>query len=116
MKIVAVVVLALLVSAPARAEETAFRTTLVAAVVAHAMDLAETEHCLGAGKCTEVNPWLARFESPSGFAAAKMTVACLSLWATAKLHENHPTLAMWTNLAVASGFSAIAMHNARQVR
>lgn len=90
-----------------------FRASLVAAVVAHSADLSETQNCLGSGRCKEANPWLARFKSPSGFAVAKMTVASLSLWGTAKLHESHPRWAIAVNVAQAVGFSVIAARNAR---
>lgn len=110
------VIVVLLIAHAARAEDRIFRASLVSAVVAHGMDLAETQHCLGAGRCRELNPWLARFDSPSGFAIAKMGVAAGSLWATAKLHETHPRWALLANLAQTAAFSAIAIRNARVSR
>lgn len=107
------VVFVLLIAHAASAEDKLFRATLVSAVVAHGMDLAETQRCLGAGRCRELNPWLARVESPSGFAIAKMGLASGTLWATAKLHELHPRLAILANVAQTVTFSWIAVRNAR---
>lgn len=102
-------------TSPARAQEhqTAVRASMVAAIVAHSMDLAETEHCLGAHKCTEMNPFLVRFTSPSGFAVAKMGVASLTLWGVAKIAELKPRLAILVNCVTAGAFAGIAVHNAK---
>lgn len=90
-----------------------FKLTLVLAMAAHGADLASTEYCLGAGRCREANPWLARFNQPAQFGAAKMGVAGLGAWGSVKLHETHPTLAIVLNLAQAGAFAAIAAHNGR---
>ncbi len=117
MRITAVLILLLLCASTARAQsQTAFRASLVAAVAAHGADLAATENCIGAGRCTELNPFLLRFAQPGVFGAVKMGVAGLSLWATAKIYESHPTLAVWLNVAQCAGFSAIAIRNARVIR
>ena len=108
--------LLVLLAAPVSAQDPFFRTSLVSAVVAHSMDLAETQRCLGSGRCREMNPWLLRFDSPSGFAVAKMSVASASLWATAILHETHPRLAILANVGQTVAFSWIAVRNARQGR
>jgi len=101
----------------AHAQDTAFRVSLVAAIAAHGADLAGTEHCLGAGRCTELNPWLARFNQPGMFGASKMAVAALSLWGTTKLKDaGHPKLAIAANVGQAISFSLIAWHNARVSR
>lgn len=89
------------------------KLTMVSAIAAHGADLASTENCLGAGRCRELNPWLARFEQPAIFGAAKMGVAAGSLWGTAKFAESHPKLAVLANVAVSVTFSGIAIHNAR---
>jgi hypothetical protein len=94
-------------------EDTAFRASMVAAVVAHAADLSVTQRCLGSGRCREVNPWLGRFQQPIPFAVAKMTVASLGLWASAKLHERHPRWALALNIGVAGAYTAITVHNSR---
>ncbi len=93
-----------------------FRASMVAAVVAHSMDLAETQRCLGAGSCREVNPWLGRFDSPSGFAVAKMSIVAAQLWLVAKLHEGKPKTAIVINVATTALFAGIAAHNARVSR
>ena len=112
----ATVVIVLLCASSAHAQDALFRASLVSAVVAHSMDLAETQRCLGSGRCTEANPWLARFQSPSGFAIAKMGLASGTLWLTAKLHETHPRWALVANFAQTATFSAIAIRNARVSR
>jgi hypothetical protein len=85
-------------------EDTAFRASMVAAVVAHAADLSVTQRCLGSGR---------RFQQPVPFAVAKMTVASLGLWASAKLHERHPRWALALNIGVAGAYTAITVHNSR---
>jgi hypothetical protein len=90
-----------------------FRISMVAAVAGHGADLGITENCLGAGRCREMNPWLARYDNAAVFGAAKMTVAGLALWATSKLHDTHPTLATIFNFAQAGAYVAIAARNTR---
>ena len=87
------------------------KLTLIASLAAHGADLAETEHCLGAGKCHEMNPALARFHSPSAFGAAKIGVASLGAFGSMKLQENHPKLAILLNVSVTGAYSYIAYHN-----
>ena len=103
---------------PARAQESSdipFRISLVAAVSAHGADLATTEYCLGAKRCTEINPWLTRFSTQPGvFGATKMGIAALSLWGVAKIRESNRPLAIIVNFGMAAGFTAIAIHNSRQ--
>ncbi len=111
------VLLVLAPAAEAQEPDVAFRVSLATAIVAHSMDLAETMHCRGAGVCREANPLLARFESPSGFAIGKMSIASLSLWLTAKLHEDgHRRLAYTLNVAQTVGFTWLALRNARVAR
>lgn len=90
-----------------------YKLSLVFALSAHGADLASTEHCLGAGRCREMNPALARFTQPAIFGAAKMGVAGAGLLGTHELHTNHPKLATVLNLAVGAGFSAVAYHNTK---
>lgn len=110
------VVLVLLCAHAASAEDKLFRASLVSAIAAHGADLATTEHCLGSGRCRELNPFLLRFEQPAVFGAVKMGVAGLSLWATAKLHDSHPRWAIAANVAQTVGFTWIAVRNTRAVR
>lgn len=106
--------LCLLVSVPAHAQDTTFRISMVTAMAAHGADLATTEHCLGAGLCHELNPFLLRFNQPATFGAVKMGVAALQLWGVAKIHERWPKAATTLNFVTTGIFSAIAAHNARQ--
>ena len=87
--------------------------SFVFAMGAHGADLASTEHCLGAGRCREMNPWLARFEQPVAFGFAKMGVAAGSDLMVRKIAKTHPRLAVVTNLAIGAAFTGIALRNAR---
>ena len=104
----------LLGAVPVQAQDTVFRASMVAAVVAHSMDLSTTMHCVGAGKCSETNPLLLHLSTqPMAFAAVKMGVASAQLWAMAKLHERHPRWATAINFGTAGLFTGIAIRNAR---
>ena len=111
--LVGFVLIMLCYSSTARAQEKPdipFRISLVAAVAAHGADLATTEFCLGARKCTE-----ARFSTQPGvFGATKMGIAALSLWGVAKIHESNRIVAIIVNVAMTGAFSAIAAHNTRE--
>ena len=102
-----------LLPASAFAQGKAFVVSEWAVMGSHALDAAATQRCLGAGRCREINPWLARYDSPVGFTAAKVTVASLQLWAVRKVRPSHPKLAAVTNYAIAAAFSAIAIRNER---
>lgn len=107
------VLLFVLLAAPVQAQDKLFTVSEWAVLGSHALDAAATQHCLGSGKCHELNPWLARYNSPVRFTAAKVTVAGLQLWAVRKLRPTHPKLAILTNYAIAAGFTAIAIRNER---
>lgn len=92
------------------------KLALVAAMAAHGADLASTEHCLGAKTCHELNPWLARFDNPAAFGAAKMGVAAAGAYGTLELEKNHPKWAFWLNVGIAGAYTGIAAHNARNSR
>jgi hypothetical protein len=92
-----------------------FRISLVAAIAAHGADLATTEYCLGAGRCSEANPGLTRFSAQPGvFGATKMGIAALSLWAVAKCERATGRSPSSSNFGMAAGFTAIAIHNTRE--
>lgn len=85
-----------------------------AVFTAHALDASTTMHCLGAGRCTEANPWLARYESPIAFTGAKFGVGLVQVYLTRKLYRaGHPRLATATNWIVAGAFTSIAIRNQR---
>jgi hypothetical protein len=90
--------------------------SFVVAIAGHGADLASTEHCLGANTCRELNPWLARYDNPALFGAAKMGVAGVSEVWLYDLSKSHPKLAFVANLAIGATFTGIAAHNARQTR
>jgi len=113
-----IIVLALLLLAvPAAAQtehQTLFRASMVAAMAAHGSDLASTEHCLGAKTCLEQNKFLARFDQPAAFGAAKMGLAAVQLWLVAKFNDRGWTkAAIAVNLATTAAFTGIAIHNSR---
>ena len=107
------VLLFLLLAAPVQAQDKLFTVSEWAVLGSHALDSAATQHCLGSGKCHELNPWLARYSSPVTFTAAKVGVAGLQLWAVRKLKPSHPKLATLTNYAIAAAFTSIAIRNER---
>jgi len=98
---------------PIVAADSLFRASMVAAVAAHGADLATTEHCLGSGRCKEMNNFLARFDRPLTFGAVKMGLAAGQLWLVAHFQPTHPKLAIVTNILTTVTFSYIAVHNAR---
>src|SRR5215216_1746505 len=92
------------------------KLTLITSMAAHGSDLASTEHCLGSGRCREMNPWLARFDQPAQFGAAKMGVAGIGAWGSVELSKSHPRWALVLNCAVTGAFSAISVHNSKVAR
>jgi len=130
MRRLVLVVVLLLIPRVVHAEDRLFRVSMVAAITAHAADLASTEHCLGRAyqseedarnggtsvryNCREANPFLARWsDRPAIFGAVQLGVASLQLLAVAKLHENHPKIATAINFATAGFFIGVAIHNTR---
>lgn len=111
MRIAPALLVALLLATPAAAQDKLFTLSEWSVLGAHAADIGSTQRCLGAGRCHELNPWLARYDSPVGFTAAKVGVAGLQLWAVRKLRPSHPRLATLTNYAIAASFTAIAIRN-----
>ena len=97
---------------PARAAD-AFALSEGFVVLGHSYDLATTERCLGARTCHELNPYLARFDSPLAFTTAKIPLALAQLWLVRKLHDNHPKLATGINLVTGAVFTAIGTRNYR---
>lgn len=95
----------------------AYRASELAVLTGHAFDLAATQRCLGAGSCHEMNPWLARYSSPTRFTAAKFSLALVQLWTMRKLKEHgHPKIALAANFAIAGGFTALGFRNERLTR
>jgi hypothetical protein len=85
-----------------------------AVLAGHGMDIASTQRCLGAGRCRELNPWLARLDNPVGFTAAKFGLAAAQLIVTRRMKAaGHPKWAAVTNYAIAAGFAALAIRNER---
>lgn len=112
---IAILALVLAVASPASAQglDTVYTVSEWAVLTGHAMDLASTQRCLGAGRCTELNPLLARYESPVTFTAAKFGLAAAQLWATRRMKRTHPKIATVANFAIAAGFTALAIRNTR---
>jgi hypothetical protein len=108
-----VCVLCALLSATTAHAETPFwyDASEVVTVLGHSADLAATQRCLGSGRCHETNPWLLRFQRPTGFALAKMSVASVGLWATRKIPNK--TIGAIVNYSIGVGFCAIAVRNER---
>ena len=100
------------------------KASFVFAIAGHGADLASTEHCLGAGKCREANPWLARYDSPVRFGVAKMLVAGGSEWGLYEYvkprgdgkDKRRAIVGVVMNGALGATFLSIGMRNARQTR
>lgn len=110
----ALCVLLLLWAAPASAQtfDRIYTASEWAVLAGHSMDIASTQRCLGSGRCRELNPWLARVESPVGFTAAKFGLAAAQLIVTRRMKAaGHPKWAAVTNYAIAAGFVGLAMRN-----
>ncbi len=108
---------ALFVAVPASAQDSPaiYHISVMTAIAAHGSDLAITEHCLGAGTCHEINPWLGHWSTqPVAFGAMKMGVAAFSLWATSKIPNK--TVATIVNFGMTAAFTGIAYHNTRVLR
>lgn len=88
-----------------------YQASEAALVLGHTLDLSATQRCLGTNRCHETNPWLLRFESPTAFAAAKISVASLGLWATRKIPNKK--VGAVVNYAIGASFSALAIRNER---
>jgi hypothetical protein len=99
--------------ASAQGLDTVYTVSEWAVLTAHSMDVASTQRCLGAGRCTELNPLLARYESPVTFTAAKFGLAAAQLWATRRMKRTHPKIATVANFAIAAAFTSIAIRNVR---
>lgn len=84
-----------------------------AVVFAHALDLASTQRCLGAGSCHELNPYLARYENPLGFTTAKFGLVFGQLYLNRKLVRQKPFLATVINAGISSLITSIAVRNYR---
>ena len=87
--------------------------SFVFAIGAHGADLGSTMHCIGARRCREMNPWLARFDHPAAFGFAKMGSAAATELLVAKMATQHPKLAVVANLAIGAAFTGLAWRNAR---
>lgn len=116
MKWVLLVVLVLLTVRPVRAEDQPFyQASVIAALAAHGADLASTEHCLGAGRCQELNPYFFHFsDQPVVFGALKMAGAGLGVWAASKIPNK--TVATLVNFSIAGVFTFVAYHNTQVLR
>lgn len=89
------------------------RLSFILALAGHGADLASTEYCIGKGSCREMNKWLARFDSPVTFGAAKMGVAGGGELLVYEMSKDHKRLAITVNFGIAGAFFAVAAHNAR---
>ena len=83
-------------------------------VLGHSYDLATTQRCRGANTCRELNPYLARFESPFAVTSAKIPLALAQLWLSRQLRDHgHPKLATGLNFATGALLTAVGARNAR---
>lgn len=113
-----IVVAVLLWATPAQAQMhwrfSLYDLSKIAVMSANAADTATTMQCEGAGRCTEMNPWLARSDNPIAFATEKTAVVGGQLWGVGRLAgSGHKKLATAINFSVAGAFYGIAAHNYR---
>lgn len=111
MKTLFLLVVLLLCASPVHGEDTVYRISEAVAVIGHMADATSSMHCIGSGRCKEMNPYLARFEQPIPFALAKASVATVGIWAASKIPNK--TLGAFVNFGVGSGFLILAIHNTR---
>ena len=93
------------VSISDQAASTAFTLGLFAQASLHAVDLAQTTHCLNHPPCREANPFLP--QSAVGVGALKAAIVPLNLWTLrrwAQATDSHwPTTLLWIeNIAMAA--------------
>lgn len=103
----------LLIASPASAQDRLFTVSEWAVMTGHGLDTASTQRALGEKRGVEANHFLAQFENPLAFTAAKFAIGGGQLWLMRKLKPSHPTLATVTNFAIAGVFTSIAIRNQR---
>lgn len=97
---------------PAHAGDLAYDASEALVVIGHAADGYSTQRCLGAGRCAELNPFLARFDQPVAFAVSKTALAAGQLYLTRRLRDSgHHRLALILNLSIGSSFLALGIRN-----
>ena len=85
--------------------------SFVFAMTGHGIDLSSTQRCIGANVCRELNPFLARFENPIGFATAKMVVAGSTEVVIYDFSKDNRPIAIITNIAIGSVFTGLGIRN-----
>ncbi len=83
------------------------------AAFGHGIDLGTTQRCIGEGRCTELNPWLARYEDAVGFSAAKGIVAGGTGIVIYEMSKDYKGLAIGVNVTIGGAFTALGLHNQR---
>jgi hypothetical protein len=115
-----VVTLCVFLPKPAAAQsETAAHLVIGAYVVAGFADTAQTAYCLGAKTCIEANPVLRPLMGIGDQKGVARALTVKGLWHVGgsylllRMHKEHPKLAFWTGVAMASAQTAVVVHNAR---
>ena len=98
---------------PASAQDKVFAVSEWAVLTGHGLDTASTQRAIGEHRGVEANPFLAQFNNPLAFTAAKFAIGGGQLWLMRKLKPSHPKLATLTNFAIAGMFTSIAIRNQR---
>lgn len=113
--------LAILICCPsearAQSDGALLHGSLVGYIGLNGADLATTEYCLGRGRCREVNPIFAPLsDNPAAFGALKMASAALTSWGLIHIHKTHPRLAFWLSITGSVWYTAVVIHNTRELR
>lgn len=87
------------------------KLTFVFAITGHGIDLGSTQNCIGARRCTELNPFLLRFENPIGFSVAKMGLAGATEVVIYDFSKKYTKEATLTNIAIGTVFTYIGFRN-----
>lgn len=79
------------------------------------VDLAQTAHCLGAGRCREANPIMAALQDrPAALGAVKLGLDSAAVVGIVRLHKDHPRLAWVVTTIGLAAETAATLHNARR--
>jgi hypothetical protein len=92
---------------------TLLKISFALAVTGHGIDLGATQRCIGAGRCTELNPWLMRYENAVGFSAAKLGVASGTEIMVYEFSKQRRGLAIGVNFTIGGGFTGLGIRNER---
>ena len=109
----------LMLPSTARAEDKdkLFTAVRIGIWTTQAMDLAVTQHVLGAGTGREANPligWTMR--DPYAAAAMKVGGALVIDYLLRQTHQRNRAAAIWTGIGITAAYSIVLVHNRQVMR